>query len=185
MTGRLVVCRLAAALALALALVACGRDVPPLDRLPVGGDFELTDHRNQTWRLSAHQQHPALLFFGFTSCPDVCPATMSRLSAAYEKLPAGAVEVLFVSVDPRRDTPGRLADYLAGYPFPATGLTGSVEQIRAVVGRYAASFRAAEGNGGFDHSTRVYLLDTDGQVRFLFSADDDPATIAAVVRQLL
>ena len=168
-----------------LCLGACGgAEPPPLERYEFGGDFTLTDHDGQAFRLADRRGQVLLLFFGFTACTDACPTTLSRLGQVMEALPSPGVETLFVSVDPKHDTPERLADFTAGYPFRLTGLTGDAPEIRQVVSQYAASFQAS-ADGGVDHSLRIYLIDADGDVRFLFSHDDTVADMVRVVRRLL
>lgn len=178
-------------------LLATGcNDTPALDKYELGGDFVLTDEQGRPFQLSQHSKGVRLLFFGFTSCPDVCPTTMSRLGQVLAALPAPGAQVLLVSVDPVHDTPDQLAQYVAGWDFPLRALTGTVEQIRAVVAAYGASFQPAEGAGvdrtagvdrsaGVDHSARVYLLDGSSQVRYLFSVDDPVQRIIDVTESLL
>lgn len=184
--------RFPAAAALAL-LVACGgngQPSPELDTYDLGTDFTLTSHRGLPVTLADQRGWVCLLFFGFTSCRDVCPVTLSRLGAAQSLLEDAAdrTRILFVSVDPRRDTPERLAAYLGAYGGRAVGLTGDAEQIRAVTRAFAAAYERVDGpdqNYDVDHTSRVYLIDQRGQVRYLFSQDDSPEFIAAAVRQLL
>ena len=173
---------------LAGALCGCApqAEPPPLERFELGGDFQLVDHRGDDFSLGQRRGRVMLLFFGFTSCADVCPATLSKLGLVLDRLPAPGAEVLFVSVDPARDTPARLAEYVGGYPFPMTGLTGTQAQVAEVARRYAASFApAADGTGAIDHSTRIYLIDGDGQVRFLFSGSDAVDDMVTVIERLL
>lgn len=167
-----------------LGLLACGPGEPPLERYELGGDFELTDHHGQPFALQQCRGRPLLLFFGFSSCADVCPTTLSRIGQVQTALPTAGIEVLFVSVDPVRDTPARLAEYVDGYPYRLTGLTGSREQITALARRYAAGFEPSAA-GTVDHSSRIYLIDSQGLVRYLFSATDSVGDMADVIRRLL
>lgn len=161
------------------------REGPPvLDRYELGGDFELVDQRGEVFSLSARRGRPLLLFFGFTRCAASCPTTLSKLGEVMRRLPAPALEVLFVSVDPAHDTPERLAEHGAGYAYPLTGLTGTPEQVAAVARRYGTGFSPA-ADGGVDHSSRTYLIDAEGAVRFLFSEEDGVEEMAALIRQLL
>ncbi|MFH1572236.1 MAG: SCO family protein [Gemmatimonadota bacterium] len=178
---------------LALALAGCGSGplpAPALEVYPLGGDFALTDHHNQPFVLSDHRGQVFVLFFGFTSCPDVCPVILSRLATAQGLLGRGgaSVTILFATVDPRRDTPARMAEYLQAFDGHIIGLTGSEEQIRRVTASYGAGFEvegaSAEGYG-MGHSSRAYLIDGKGQVRYLFSETDPPETIAGAAAQLL
>src|SRR5277367_4908854 len=110
---------------IALALASCHKAQLPV--LPVGGDFALTDDNNQHFELSSLRGKAVLIFFGYTSCPDVCPTTLSKLSEVYRQLgPAAArVKTLYVSVDPQRDTPMVLKEDLSDFDLDALGLTGS------------------------------------------------------------
>src|ERR1700729_2903114 len=92
-------------LAIALTLVSCHRTQLPV--LPVGGDFVLTDYNNQPFELSSLQGKAVLIFFGYTSCPDICPTTLSKLASVYKVLgnDAKRVKTVYISVDPQRDTP--------------------------------------------------------------------------------
>ncbi len=109
---------------------------------PVGGEFELTDQDGERFRISEARGKVVLLFFGYTSCPDVCPMTMSKLTQAFRALGPDAEGVLtvFVSLDPERDTPERIESYLSFYGMKAVGLTGSKEEIDAVVELHKASY---------------------------------------------
>ena len=138
----------------------------------LGSDFTLTDHEGQRFVLSEHSG-VSLLFFGFTSCPDVCPLTMSRLASVMRELQREDVTVLFISVDPRRDTPERLAQYVHEYDFPMVGLTS---QDAGQITTLARSFAAGLGRtsaGAIDHSSRIYLLDAADKVCDVFGSDDD------------
>ena len=147
----------------------------------LGSDFELIDQHAQSFRLSTHSG-VSLLFFGFTSCPDVCPLTMSRLALVMAQLPDHGVTVLFVSVDPRRDTPARLTEYGASYDFPWIGLTSEdPARIRAVAKSFAAGI-GRDPDGAIDHSSRIYLLDAADQIRDVFSSDDDTEHMVEVIR---
>ena len=157
---------------------------PALERYELGGDFELVDQRGEGFSLASRRGRPLLLFFGFTRCAAGCPTTLSKLGEVMRRLPAPAVEVLLVSVDPAHDTPERLAEYCAGYAYPLTGLTGTPEQVAAVARRYGTGFSPG-ADGGVDHSSRTYLIDAEGSVRFLFSEQDGVEEMAAVIRQLL
>ena len=100
------------------------------------------------------------------------------------RLPAPAVEVLLVSVDPGHDTPEALAAYCAGYPYRLTGLTGTPEAVAAVARQYGAGF-GPDDDGEIGHTSRTYLIDGEGVVRFLFSEQDGVDKMAGVIRRLL
>lgn len=124
----------------------------------------------------------SLVFFGFTSCPDVCPLTLQVLSAvardAASGVPAGATQVVFVTVDPKRDTPARLKAYLAHFDERFIGLTGS----RPDLDRFAAELGAgseASGSGAIDHSTSIFVLDPQARLAGVMLRPSDPARIVA------
>jgi protein SCO1/2 len=153
-----------------------------------GGDFELTRHDGTPFRLSELRGRHALIFFGFTMCPDVCPMTMSRITSALERLGPEAREqlvTLFVTVDVERDTPEVMADYVRGFDVPLIGLTGTRAEVDQVVKQYNASYEItpsdSAGGPAVAHSTYVYLIDTAGKLVYLFRHDDDPDTMAAVI----
>lgn len=190
--------RIALALAGLLCLAGCGGqqqpgpppEKPELQRFPFGGDFELTDHRGTPFRLQDQRGKIALLFFGYTFCPDACPTTLIRLRQAFELLGAerGDLLVAYVTVDPARDTPKALGEYLANFSLPAVGLSGSEEEIRKVVARYGATYQRGQdtADGGYliDHTDRVFLIDQQGALRYLFSRDDTPERIAELIGKL-
>lgn len=181
-----------------LVLAGCGGQEQPgpppdkaeLQRFPFGGDFALTDHRGAPFRLQDQRGKIALLFFGYTSCPDACPTTLIRLTQAIQLLgeAQGDLLVVFVTVDPARDTPKALGEYLANFSLPALGLSGSDAEIHQVATRYGATYKrgadTAEGGYLMDHTDRVFLIDQQGALRYLFSRDDTPARIAELIRKL-
>ncbi|NKB87722.1 MAG: hypothetical protein GKS06_05830 [Acidobacteria bacterium] len=201
-----------AAIALALALAGCGagidepaassdpaepvdatdldavRTPPILQDFSIGGDFALSAHDGSTFNLAEHRGEVFLLFFGYTHCPDFCPATLSLLGQAYDLVGEEAEDVgtLFVTIDPARDTPQAMAEYLSYFGVPALGLTGSEEDVAAVLASYAGMAETQEGDDGepiFGHTTYTYLIDHEGRVRYLFRADDTPIFIAAGLRE--
>lgn len=162
-----------------------------LMELEIGGDFTLTDDRDETFRLADHPGEVFLLFFGYTTCPDFCPLTFSRLTRAYDLLgeQADQVTTLLVSVDPERDSPARLAEYLEFFDVQSIGLTGTRQEIDEVVAAYAAFYEEVESESAagtlFNHSTYLYLIDGDGRVRYLFGHAETPERIASGVRLVL
>ena len=112
-----------------MTLVSCRRSELPV--LSVGGDFVLTDHNGQRFELSSLRGKAVLIFFGYTSCPDVCPTTLSKLSAVYKDLgkDANRVKTLYITVDPDRDTPAVLKEDLGSFDLDALGLTGTKPEI--------------------------------------------------------
>ena len=169
-----------------LVSLGCQRAQPPV--LSVGGDFALTDDNGHRFELSSLRGKAILIFFGYTSCPDVCPTTLSKLSSVYKKLgpDAARVKTLFISVDPDRDTPAVLKDDLSSFDLDATGLTGTKAEIDKVVALYGASYEIIPTPQSamkytVAHSTTLYALDAAGQTRILFPYE---ATVGDIVKGL-
>jgi protein SCO1/2 len=185
----------AALLVLAIAMPACRGSAPPTnarqeDRPAFGGDFTLTNQDNQPFRLQDVRGRPAVLFFGYTSCPDMCPVTMSRIAGAFDRLGTRGHDVvtLFVSVDPKRDTPAVLKDYVQSFSVPVIGLTGTAEQVGRVAALYHASFNlvpTGTTNYLVNHTSAIFLLDRRGQLRQFFKYDEKPDVLASALRTLL
>jgi protein SCO1/2 len=154
--------------------------------------IELPASTGGTFRLSDYQGKVVLLFFGYTSCPDVCPTTLGDMKQVRERLSEEAeqVQVVFVTVDPQRDTAERLASYLSLFDPSDIGLTGSEEQLDPVwqaYGVYRAIDTSTQTATGYlvDHSSRVYLIDRQGNLRLTYAFGTAPADIAADVAYLL
>ena len=178
----------------ALTLAGCG-DEPGSD-LPVntrlGGDFTLTDHNGEPFRLSSLEDRVVILFFGYTHCPDICPAVLARVAQAYRNLDeqgdAGPVQPVFITFDPERDTPAHLREYLPWFKADIIGLTGSVAEIEAAAEQYGVVFLKTDGQDeayDFTHSDYIYLLDRQGRVRKLYPADFDIDEVVNDVQSLL
>ena len=157
-----------------LAAVGCHRNELPV--LKIGGDFALTDHNGQRFELSSLRGKAVLIFFGYTSCPDACPTTLSKLSSVYRHLGEDAkrVKTLYVSVDPERDTPAVLKADLGEFEVDALGLTGTKAELDKVVALYGASYEiiptpTSESKYSVAHSTDLYALDTSGRTRLVFA----------------
>jgi protein SCO1 len=182
------------ALALALfTLVSCHRaEVPKLPVLSAGGDFVLTDHNGQRFELSSLRGKAVLIFFGYTSCPDVCPTTLSKLSAVYKDLGRDAhrVKTLYITVDPDRDTPAVLKADLGYFDLDALGLTGTKPEIDKVVGLYGASYEIVPTPQSVEkytvaHSTTLYALDSAGRTRIMFPYEASVDEIVKGVKAIL
>ena len=147
-----------------------GKDAP---------DFKLIDQDGQTLRLSALRGQVVLMTFGFTHCPNICPSTLANLAAIHQALPAweqGRVRVLFISVDPSRDTPKALKDYVCFYAPSFIGLTGDPDDIAKVAKSYGAYYEAvmqesqvASNYYTVNHSTYIYLIDPAGRFALLYN----------------
>lgn len=163
---------LAAAVIVVMAGCARAPNGGDLPFLPIGGDFQLLDHDGQPFALTSLKGQAVLIFFGYSSCPDACPTTLSKLAAATRRLgaEAGRVKTLYISVDPDRDTPSVLKADLANFALDALGLTGTRAQIDAVVRQYGAAYEIVPTPGSVatysvHHSTFVYGLDREGRTR--------------------
>jgi protein SCO1/2 len=159
---------------------------PPV--LTIGGDFTLTDHNGQRFELSSLRGKVVMIFFGYTSCPDACPTTMSKLASVYSRLGKDAkrVKMLYISVDPERDTPDVLKSDLGYFQVDALGLTGTKAEIDKVVALYGATYEIipipqSEAKYTVGHSTTLYALDASGRTRLLFDYD---ATVDQIVSGL-
>lgn len=136
--------------------------------------FELTGTSGDTITAEQTDGQIRLLFFGFTSCPDICPATLQKLSRAVKDMPEDLQDdtrIVFVSVDPQRDTPERIDSYVRFFSDRAIGLTGEEPALRELSKRYRTTFGYdepdEEGNYNVSHSGAVYVFDREGNARLL------------------
>ncbi len=144
-------------------------------------DFTLTSHTGDRVSRSDFQGEAVAVFFGYTHCPDVCPLTLAKLAEASAAI-ACSVRVLFVTVDPERDSAERLADYLGALDPSLVGLRGTVDEIRRVADSYGVYFeRSAEDETLFGHSARTFLIDREGRVAESFLHDASTEEIAALL----
>ena len=164
---------------------------PSLPVLP-GGDFTLTDHNAQPFELSSLRGKAVLIFFGYTSCPDACPTTLSKLASVYRKLgrDAARVKTLYVSVDPDRDTPAVLKADLGNFEVDALGLTGTKAQIDKVVALYGAAYQimpmpSSAAKVMVSHTTSLYALDVTGRTRIEFRYEASVDEIVDGIRAIL
>lgn len=155
-----------------------------------GRDWRLTDHHGQTRQLEDFRGKVVAMFFGYTQCPDVCPLSLAEMSAVMELLGADSerVQVLFVTVDPERDTPELLAEYMPAFDERFLGLYGSVDEIARVAQEFRVFYRKSgdlQGHYTVDHSAGTYLFDPQGRLRLYARYGLDAASIAADIRSLL
>lgn len=171
---------------------ACSREAPPLLNTDITGaefgrQLALTDHRGTPRTLLDYRGKAVVVFFGYTSCPDVCPATLARFGEAMKRLgnDAGKVQVLFVTLDPERDTPEKLGSYLAWFHPTFVGLRGDAAATEAAKREFKIFAAKKEVGGGMgyvvDHTSGAYILDPAGHLR-LFVKDD--ATVENIVSDL-
>lgn len=134
----------------------------------VGGPFRLVDQNGRTVTEADFKGKPFLVFFGFTHCPDICPTALFEMSETLRRLGTDAekMSALFISVDPERDTPAALKDYLQSFHPRISALTGTQAEVDAVTKGYKAYAKRVPLDGGgytMDHSAIVYLMDRDGR----------------------
>jgi len=141
-------------------------------------EFDLVNSQGEPVSGSDYSGRVRMLFFGFTSCPDVCPTALQKLNQATSSLAPelqDEVLTLFVSVDPQRDTPERLAKYVDFFGDNIAGLTGTEPQLRELAKRYRTTFGYDEpgpdGNYAVSHSSAIYVFDRDGSARLLIRPD--------------
>lgn len=149
--------------------------------------FELRDFDGRPYGNAALNGHPSLLFFGYTNCPDVCPATLAILGDVQRQAPLAGLHVLFITVDPDRDTPAVLKQYLGSFSHRFVGLSASRAALAPLMRSLAAAaerVRLPDGNDQLAHSATLYLLDTRGRLAAVYSPPLSAATITADLRTL-
>jgi protein SCO1/2 len=157
----------------------------PADQQTVGGPFTLVDSAGHNVTDKAFHGKYMLVYFGYTTCPDVCPTTLADVSSALDTLgpQASAVQPVFITVDPARDTADVVGAYVANFGSRWVGLTGSADQIATAAKEYRvyyAKHRTGDGPLDYtmDHSSILYLIGPDGQFIAPIRADAPPATMA-------
>ncbi|MEN5175583.1 SCO family protein [Brevundimonas diminuta] len=157
----------------------------------VGGPFTLTNQDGQVVDQSILEGKWSLVFFGFTYCPDYCPTTLGVLNAVQERMgdKAKDLQIVFISIDPERDTPQMLKDYLSsdGFPDDVIGLTGTPEQVAQVAREYRAFYqKVGEGEGyTMNHGLTVYLMGPDGRFRSAVAHDLGPSRTATLIENAM
>jgi protein SCO1/2 len=156
--------------------------------MTLGGPFSLTDQNGRAVTESDFAGRFLLVYFGFTYCPDVCPTELGTIASALDLLDGQAERVtpVFISVDPERDTPAAMADYVSRFHPRMVGLTGTPQQVSAAARAYRVFFakvqRPEMTQYLIDHSSFIYLVGPDGKVRTLFRPETAPEAIAEAVR---
>jgi protein SCO1/2 len=157
----------------------------------LGGPFRLTDHTGRAVTEADFAGRFMLVYFGFTYCPDVCPTELGIVAAAMDALgeQASRVTPVLITIDPERDTPAALADYVSRFHPAMVGLTGSPEQVAAAARAYRVFYAKVQRPDmteyTMDHSSFIYLVGPDGRVRALFRPQTAPEAIADAVRAQL
>jgi protein SCO1/2 len=175
----------------AVIFIATGRSPAPLAlQSAVGGPFKLTDQNDKPITDQDLKGHPFLVFFGFTHCPDICPTTLFEVSEIFRTLGPRAKDLraLFVTVDPERDTPAVLKDYLSSFDPRVIGATGDPAAIAAVEKSYRVYAKKVPLDGGnytMDHTALVYLMDKAGHFVAPFNMKRRPQEAAADLERYL
>lgn len=159
--------------------------------LPPGGDFTLTGANGAPFRLSGLRGKAVLLFFGYTSCAEACPMMMSRVNAVFERLgrDRDRAQAVFVSVDPARDTPPVLRDYLSYFSARTVAVTGTRAQLGEVASRYGVPFEIVPSGSALgytvSHGTDLYVIGPDGKLHSRLAHTQPTARIVAAIHQAL
>ena len=144
--------------------------LPAVGKAQIGGPFSLIDHTGRRVTDKDFRGHYLLVFFGFTFCPDVCPAALQVMAAALDRLGSNAERVtpLFITIDPERDTPERLAQYVQSFHPRLIGLTGTPDEIRTVASAYRVFHKkmkdeSSTSDYGMEHTAIIYVMDPTGE----------------------
>jgi protein SCO1/2 len=157
----------------------------------IGGPFELVDHTGRTVTEADYADSYLLVYFGYAYCPDVCPTELLVVGQAMDELgDLGAkVQPLFITIDPERDTPEALAEYVPEFHPRMVGLTGTPEQIKAAAKTYRVYFRAGEPDedGAYlmEHTSYTYLIDPTGEYVTHFAYGQGPEKMAEIISKHL
>jgi len=181
--------------ALTLAFAGCDRSGPAFKNTDITGadygkDFVLTDHAGKTRKLADFRGKVVVMFFGFTRCPDVCPTTLAELKVVKERLgeDGNRLQVLFVTVDPERDTQKLLAEYVPAFDPSFLGLYGDMAATAKVAKDFRVFYQKAPGKTPdsytVDHTAGSYVFDPQGRLR-LFARYGNVENLDADIRTLL
>lgn len=165
-----------------------GTDITGVDW---GKDLQLTDHSGKRRSLADFHGKVVVLFFGYTHCPDVCPTTLGELGITLKRLgtDANKVQVLFVTLDPARDTPAVLAQYVPSFNPSFLGLTGTEAEIDKAAKSFKVFYKKQEGKSkagySMDHSANTFVIDQQGRIRLLFGFGSGAAPLVHDIQALL
>lgn len=155
------------------------------DNAAIGGDFELIDQNGALFNSNELTNKLSLIYFGFTNCPDICPTSLNKITKAVEILSKNKIDIVpvFITIDPSRDTPAVLKEYLKHFHPKFIGLTGNEKQIREVADKFKVYYaKAASESDNYqdymlDHSSFTYLMDKNGKYLKHFYLESDPNEI--------
>jgi protein SCO1/2 len=155
----------------------------------IGGAFALEDGDGKTISDQTLRGRPFLVYFGYTHCPDVCPTELARISDILAKMGDKAIPALFITVDPQRDTPKIMQDYVSSFDARIVGLSGSPQAIEAAEKAFRVYARKGQAQAGgdysMDHSSVVYLMDKSGAFVEAFNAERPPEEAAKDLERFL
>jgi protein SCO1 len=188
-------CRVFAVVCVVL-LAACQQEKPSFNSVDITGanyarEFALTDQNGQKKTLADYRGKVVLMFFGYTQCPDVCPTTMADMAQVKAKLGSAGdkLQVLFVTVDPERDTQQLLASYVPGFDKTFVGLFGTPEETARVAKEFKVIYQKVPGKTptsySIDHTAGSYVFDPQGRVRLFVRHSQSVDSIAADIKRLL
>lgn len=183
-------------LALPLLLAGCDGGRPAwrntdLGGKGIGGDFLLTDADGRPRKLADFHGKAVILFFGYTSCPDICPTALAKFATLLQQpaLDSRRIQVIFISLDPARDTPERLREYVPWFHPSFIGLTGDSAKISELAAKFRVTSikKTVPGSMGYvlDHSAGAYVFGPDGRLRLYLAENARIENIAADLRRLL
>jgi len=158
---------------------------------PAAPQVELIKLNGETFRLSDQKGKIVLLFFGYTSCPDVCPTTLAEFKQVMDGMgdKAKSVQVVFVSVDPERDTPEKIQQYVEHFNPNFIGLSGSTDKLEIIWDKYGVFRERVESDSAFgyiiNHTARTYLIDADGNLRLSYGFQTPVEDIVSDIEILL
>lgn len=161
----------------------------PVTGVKVGGPFTLTDHTGKVFTDKNLRGQYAMIYFGFTFCPAICPTELQKMTVALNQAGplADKIQPVFITIDPERDTQSVMASYVAQFHPRLTGLTGTPEQIEKVLKAYRIYARKvtdpAMNDYTMDHSSYIYFLNPAGDVIGLYGANSKPSEITEAIRQ--
>lgn len=169
-----------------LALLLAGSHV-----FAVGGNFTLTSHENTSYSLADSQGKVVVIAFGYTFCPDICPTALATISSALHRIgdAANQVDPLFISVDPDRDTPEKLGEYIPYFHPRLIGLTGNAETIAEIAKRYYVRYefvgKGQNENYTVDHTASLYVVDRAGKLMTVLPHGLPPQALADSLMQAI
>lgn len=163
---------------------------PTVTAAAVGGPFTLVNAKGETVTEKNFAGKFLMVFFGFTNCPEICPTTLDDMGRTLQAMGDSAAQVtpIFISVDPERDTPRVVGDYVAFYDTRIVGLTGSPEQVAAAAKAYKVYFQRVDLEGGgytMDHSALIIVMGPDGTFRGLLNHDVAPEEMALQMKSFM